>query len=679
MMYQTLTGKRPFTGSSPMSILFQHVTDPPKPPIEILPSLPPELNELILQCMAKHPDGRPQTVPEIQSVVHGVLVNRLHLRSPEEANAAGNQDLFSDQELDTYAGFTPTAEKLLDSQILRSYESHAHLPAAASGGALAANGIDFARQADLDAATAFSPPGSEPSAHPTPGIEAASSTAVVEEGGYYEAGEAGIGFNRWQAAILAVAAGGIALVAYVGLLWGLGWIPVGNHRPPPSTVPSPTQVTQPIQILDVEDPLQAEVDKMLRQAELTRKEAGDHGNLDALMALYNRVLLLDPKNETASTQVGLLIDGFKQRAMKALSAGDLEMALDISQKARSYAPNDAMAKQIYDTALSQMLQASSATSESLAQAAKLIAMSQPIAARLILEGILTTEPENTEALELDAQAKALVRRQEEEKEHAQKAEEKARADAEAKRVQAAKEWERRKRLAEERKRKAAEAARKKTPKTDGTASTTPTKPPSTTLHHSAETIGEAASPESGKPGIQETPHTRSTPETAASDKTPSSAPLIQTEGTPVRATAPTPTSLPAAAILPPTVTPTGKKTPTPSPKQKPPTPKPATPHLAAVREGDLVKLQQGVTPPILRTGILLRLPEALRRGHAGKILVVDLLVNEKGRVDDAKIIKAPFDSYHDRILKQIRKAKFKPARVGTIKVKCWVPIRIRIH
>lgn len=58
LMFQMLTGRPPFTGASSVEVIYRHVNDP-------VPSLaafgieaPPELEQLVLRCMAKTPDAR---------------------------------------------------------------------------------------------------------------------------------------------------------------------------------------------------------------------------------------------------------------------------------------------------------------------------------------------------------------------------------------------------------------------------------------------------------------------------------------------------------------------------------------------------------------------------------------------------------------------------------------------
>lgn len=64
--YWLLTGRNVFEGETPVAILMAHVRDEPVPPSEFSEfDIPPELDDVILSCLAKDPDDRPSTAMEI--------------------------------------------------------------------------------------------------------------------------------------------------------------------------------------------------------------------------------------------------------------------------------------------------------------------------------------------------------------------------------------------------------------------------------------------------------------------------------------------------------------------------------------------------------------------------------------------------------------------------------------
>jgi eukaryotic-like serine/threonine-protein kinase len=61
VLYEMLTGKVPFTGDSAIEIAMKHVNELPKPPSQLRPEVPPELDKIVLRALAKEPEDRYQT------------------------------------------------------------------------------------------------------------------------------------------------------------------------------------------------------------------------------------------------------------------------------------------------------------------------------------------------------------------------------------------------------------------------------------------------------------------------------------------------------------------------------------------------------------------------------------------------------------------------------------------
>src|SRR3954464_13135041 len=53
VLYEMLTGGAPFTGDSPVSTAYKHVREDVVPPSRLVPSIAPELERVILTCLAK--------------------------------------------------------------------------------------------------------------------------------------------------------------------------------------------------------------------------------------------------------------------------------------------------------------------------------------------------------------------------------------------------------------------------------------------------------------------------------------------------------------------------------------------------------------------------------------------------------------------------------------------------
>jgi len=71
VMYELATGQPPFEAEALALLLAQHLNDAPKP-IRSLPvgaTFPPQLDALILKCLAKHPDDRFQSASELEEAL----------------------------------------------------------------------------------------------------------------------------------------------------------------------------------------------------------------------------------------------------------------------------------------------------------------------------------------------------------------------------------------------------------------------------------------------------------------------------------------------------------------------------------------------------------------------------------------------------------------------------------
>jgi serine/threonine protein kinase len=61
VLFELLTGERPFDGDAAFAILRKHCLEEPRPPSQVRPDLPPELDEIVLRLLRKDPKQRPQS------------------------------------------------------------------------------------------------------------------------------------------------------------------------------------------------------------------------------------------------------------------------------------------------------------------------------------------------------------------------------------------------------------------------------------------------------------------------------------------------------------------------------------------------------------------------------------------------------------------------------------------
>ncbi|WP_063773450.1 protein kinase domain-containing protein [Streptomyces rubellomurinus] len=73
MLYELLALRPPFTGDTPLSVVYQHVQDMPVPPSQANGRVPANLDPLVLRSLAKNPDDRFQDADEFRAHVQHAL------------------------------------------------------------------------------------------------------------------------------------------------------------------------------------------------------------------------------------------------------------------------------------------------------------------------------------------------------------------------------------------------------------------------------------------------------------------------------------------------------------------------------------------------------------------------------------------------------------------------------
>jgi len=69
ILFELLTGRRPFDGTNLMGVLVDVVTKPPPFIFEIRRDLPPELSALVMRLLAKSPEDRPRSAREVKALL----------------------------------------------------------------------------------------------------------------------------------------------------------------------------------------------------------------------------------------------------------------------------------------------------------------------------------------------------------------------------------------------------------------------------------------------------------------------------------------------------------------------------------------------------------------------------------------------------------------------------------
>ncbi len=71
-LYELLTGRKPFQSDTSYTVLNAQLNEPPVPLIQVNPSIPPALNDLVLRAMAKLPSDRFQTADDFRAALRSI-------------------------------------------------------------------------------------------------------------------------------------------------------------------------------------------------------------------------------------------------------------------------------------------------------------------------------------------------------------------------------------------------------------------------------------------------------------------------------------------------------------------------------------------------------------------------------------------------------------------------------
>jgi beta-lactam-binding protein with PASTA domain/predicted Ser/Thr protein kinase len=85
VLYELLTGEVPFTGDAAVEIAMKHLSQVPKPPSELRPDIPNDLDLVVLRALAKDPADRYQSAEEMDADLSRVAKGLAVSRETEEA------------------------------------------------------------------------------------------------------------------------------------------------------------------------------------------------------------------------------------------------------------------------------------------------------------------------------------------------------------------------------------------------------------------------------------------------------------------------------------------------------------------------------------------------------------------------------------------------------------------
>jgi serine/threonine-protein kinase len=133
MLYEMVTGQRPYLGETPLSVIMKLVLEPLPPARTVNPDLPPELDAVLQKAMAKLPEDRYQTAAELQMAVQEVASGQV--ASGEVASRQVASERVASAQNDS-GSIEPERTQMLPPEPVRRKAKRPFLPIAAGIGLL---------------------------------------------------------------------------------------------------------------------------------------------------------------------------------------------------------------------------------------------------------------------------------------------------------------------------------------------------------------------------------------------------------------------------------------------------------------------------------------------------------------------------------------------------------------
>ena len=102
MLYEMVTGHKPFDGENPVAIALKHMQDDLVMPREIMPSIPEALEEIIIHAMEKEPTARYQSAADMIRDIDTFKLNQSVVFGYKNGAAPINSDYYGDDYDDYY-------------------------------------------------------------------------------------------------------------------------------------------------------------------------------------------------------------------------------------------------------------------------------------------------------------------------------------------------------------------------------------------------------------------------------------------------------------------------------------------------------------------------------------------------------------------------------------------------
>ena len=98
-MYEMLTGTLPFRGDTAVAVVMQHINTVPPKPSELMPDIPPAMDEIVMHAMCANVSQRYSSAMELLNDLERIRSNpNLYLNYTNRASSATRAIRYDDEE-----------------------------------------------------------------------------------------------------------------------------------------------------------------------------------------------------------------------------------------------------------------------------------------------------------------------------------------------------------------------------------------------------------------------------------------------------------------------------------------------------------------------------------------------------------------------------------------------------
>ena len=219
VLYEMLTRRPPYDADTPLAILLKHVNDPLPLPTELNPEIPAALERIVLKALAKEPDGRFQSAPQMAEALKTAAAEA-HIELPSRISLPLSFST-SDDPSDSVAVFSGTARQKLADVEFAAQDTAATSQQSITAGLAALKAQEPPVESVVAVDTAVAAPEKKPSAWPSL-FRGVGLFVWVNAGVVMFSGAAGAGWffrSGWPIELMLLAVIFAQLMIYFGSPW----------------------------------------------------------------------------------------------------------------------------------------------------------------------------------------------------------------------------------------------------------------------------------------------------------------------------------------------------------------------------------------------------------------------------------------------------------------------------